>query len=248
MYELPTFYGRRERRNPIRTLEVGESISHEAIYQFVYAQIHRDGYGSVKPGKEDLRTCLRRRRKRRIPPGTRRCQRVLRPKGPSIEGRPSVVDKRCRLGDWEGDTVESAGHKPGVNTLVERKTGKVCITKLSDRTAAATAQAITQRLRRMPKGARRTLTLDNGSENQYWPELKSTVGIQCFFAHPYSSWERGSNENTNGLIRDYFPKSTDFIKIPDDKLAFVERELNTRPRKRLGYLTPNEAWGVALRG
>lgn len=228
--------------------DTGQTISHEAIYQFVYAQIHRSGYGSVNPGKEDLRLYLRRRRKRRIPPGTRRCQRVRRPKGPSIEMRPKVVEDRSRLGDWEGDTVESSDHKPGINTLVERKTGKVCITKLPDRTAAATAKAVTERLGNIPKRARHTVTLDNGSENQYWQELKSTIGIQCFFAHPYSSWERGSNENTNGLIRDYFPKSTDFTTISDEELAYVERELNNRPRKRLGYLTPNEAWGVALRG
>lgn len=228
--------------------DLGETISHEAIYQFIYAQMHRHGYGSVKPGKEDLRPYLRRRRKRRIPPGTRRCQRVLRPKGLSIELRPKVVERRSRLGDWEGDTVESAGRKPGINTLVDRKTGKVCITKLPNRTAAATAKAVTKRLGNVPKQARHTVTLDNGTENQYWQEIKQASGADCFFAHPYSSWERGSNENTNGLIRDYFPKSTDFTTIVDEELAYVERELNNRPRKRLGYLTPNEAWGVALRG
>lgn len=228
--------------------DLGETISYEAIYQFIYAQIHRAGRGLVKPGKEDLRPYLRRRRKYRIPPGTRRCQRVLRPQGSSIEDRPKVVAGRSRLGDWEGDTVESVGRRPGINTLVERKTGKVCITKLVDRTAKATTAAVAKRLRRLPRQARHTLTLDNGTENQYWPEIKQATGVGCFFTHPYSAWERGSNENTNGLIRDYFPKSTDFTKIPDEKLAFVERELNTRPRKRLGYLTPNEAWRVALRG
>lgn len=225
--------------------DVGETISHEAIYQFVYAQVHRGGYGWVKPGKEDLRPYLRRRRKRRVAHGSRRCQRVLRPKGPSIEMRPSVVMKRTRLGDWEGDTVVSTDHKPGINTLVERKTGKVCMTKLVARTAAATTAAVVARLRQLPAC---TLTLDNGSENQNWQEITDATGAQCFFTHPYSSWERGSNENTNGLIRDYFPKSTDFTTIPVEALAFVEAELNNRPRKRLGYLTPNEAWRVALRG
>ncbi len=228
--------------------DLGETISHEAIYQFIYAQVYRGGYGWVKPGREDLRSYLRRRRKRRIPRGSRRCQRILRPRGPSIEERPAVVTKRRRVGDWEGDTVESANHKPGVNTLVERLTGRLCITKLPDRTAAATTAAVTRRLRGVPSSACYTLTLDNGSENQYWPEITAATGAQCFFAHPYSSWERGSNENTNGLIRDYFPKKTDFTTIPTDELAHVEHELNNRPRKRLGYLTPNEAWAVALRG
>lgn len=159
-----------------------------------------------------------------------------------------MVDERSRLGDWEGDTVESTGHKPGINTLVERQTGKVYITKLPNRTAQATTAAVTKRLGRLPQRACHTLTLDNGSENQYWKEVEQAVGVQCYYAHPYSSWERGSNENTNGLIRDYFPKGTDFTTISDEELAYVERELNNRPRKRLGYLTPNEAWGVALRG
>src|SRR3989344_3401263 len=108
--------------------ELGETISHEAIYQFIYAQVHRDGYGWVRPGCEDLRSCLRRRRKRRVPHGARRCQRVLKPQGPSIEVRPAVVDRRTRVGDWESDTVESCDHAPGINTLVERKTGLVFIT------------------------------------------------------------------------------------------------------------------------
>lgn len=227
--------------------DLGETISHEAIYQFIYAQVYRQGHGYVRPGGEDLRPYLRRRRKRRVARGSRRCQRVLRPQGPSIEERPAIVMKRKRLGDWEGDTVESAQHKPGVNTLLERLTGKVCITKLPDRTAAATTRAVTRRLTRVPAFARQTLTLDNGRENQFWQEIRRSTGTACFFTHPYSAWERGCNENVNGLIRDYFPKGTDFTTIPSKELALVERALNNRPRKRLGYLTPNEVWGVALR-
>lgn len=230
------------------TRELGERISHEAIYQFIYSQVYREGYGYLKLGKEDLRPYLRRRRKRRLAHGARRYQRLSPSKGLSIEVRPSVVAKRSRLGDWEGDTVMSVGHKPGINTLVERKTGKVCITKLANRTAQATATAITKRLQALPAKARRTLTLDNGHENQAWQTITKGTGAECFFTHPYSAWERGSNENTNGLIRDYFPKSTDFTTIPVDELAYVEAALNNRPRKRLGYLTPNEAWSVALRG
>ncbi|MEK7602548.1 MAG: IS30 family transposase [Patescibacteria group bacterium] len=228
--------------------ELGESISHEAIYQFIYAQVHRKGYGWVRPGCEDLRPCLRRRRKRRIPPGARRCQRVLKPNGPSIEERPRIVDERTRVGDWESDTIESRDHKPGLNTLVERKTGLVFITKLKDKSGAATRAAIEKRLTLLPKEVRLTLTMDNGPENRDWQPVEATTGVRCFFAHPYSSWERGTNENTNGLIRDYFPKGTDFGTISDQELAFVERELNERPRKRHGWQSPLQIWGGALPG
>jgi len=157
-----------------------------------------------------------------------------------------VVAERSRVGDWEGDTVESVNHKPGVNTLVERKTGLLLITKLSDRTSQATNRAVASRLGVLPAHTRYSLTLDNGPENQDWQTLESLTGLCCFFAHPYHSWERGTNENTNGLLRDYFPKKTDFTTITEEELAFVEREINTRPRKRLGWKTPLEAFSVAL--
>lgn len=107
--------------------EIDERISHEAIYQFVYDQIYRKGYGEIKPCREDLRPYLRHKRKRRIRKGSRRCQRIFKPLGRSIDLRPAIVDTRKRIGDWEGDTVESCDHKPGINTLVERKTGLVMI-------------------------------------------------------------------------------------------------------------------------
>lgn len=229
-------------------LELGESISHEAIYQFIYAQIYRQGYGTIKPGKADLRPYLRQRRKRRTPHCGRRSQRLGRPAGPSIEDRPAVVSTRSRLGDWEGDTMESCNHKPGINTVVERTSGLVLMTKLRDRTTAATIAALHQRFAGLPPALKHTLTLDNGFENGNWHGIEDATDLACYFAHPYHAWERGSNENTNGLIRDYFPKKTDFTTIPNEQLAWVERQLNDRPRKRLGYLTPNEVVSVALQG
>ena len=226
--------------------ELGQTISHEAIYQFIYAQVYREGYGYLKPKKEDLRPCLRRRRKRRAPHGARKGQRVVRPQGPSIETRPKVVERRSRTGDWESDTVESKDHKPGINTLVERKTGYVFITKLKDKTSATTVAAIAARMRQVRKCAKHTITMDNGPENSNWQELEAATELDAFFAHPYSSFERGTNENTNGLIRDYFPKKTDFTTISDEEIAFVERELNERPRKRLRWKTPLQAFGGAL--
>lgn len=228
--------GRMEREN------IG-TISPEAIYQFIYAQL---SHGKPKKGCEDFRLFLRHKRKRRVPHGARRCQRVLRPRGASIELRPKVVERKKRIGDWEGDSVESCNHKPGVNTALERKSGIVRITKLAGKTSADTVAALEKRFGSMPAHAKKTLTLDNGPENSDWETLEKTLGLRCFFAHPYHSWERGANENVNGLIRDYFPKKTDFTLVPDADITKVEYALNTRPRKRHNWRTPLEVWGVAL--
>lgn len=221
-----------------------EKVSHEAIYQYVYAQIHRKGYGYSKPGKEDLRQYLPRRHKRRQKMGARKSQRVLRPKGPSIEERPEIVGLRTRTGDWEGDSIESRNHAPGLNSLVDRRSGLLLLSKLPSKTAQATTYVVARRLQGL---LAHTLTLDNGSENQYWKELEQATGASVYFAHPYSSWERGTNENTNGLVRRYFPKGTDFSLVSEEEIASVEYALNTRPRKRLGWKTPLEVWGGALR-
>lgn len=225
--------------------EINQTISHEAIYQYIYAQVRRDGYGFLKPGAEDLRPYLRRKRKRRTPKGARKCQRI-KPEGVSIDNRPFIVDLRERIGDWESDTVESRDYKPGINTLVERKTGLALITKLIDKTSQSTLTAISSRLNALPQTTKQTITFDNGSENSRWQELEQKAKVKTFFAHPYHSWERGTNENTNGLIRDYFPKGTDFTKVSNQEIAFVEYSLNTRPRKRLGFKTPLEVFSVAL--
>lgn len=225
-----------------------EHISHEAIYQYVYAQVHRGGRGNIRPGKEDLRPWLKRRHQARTRQGFRKGARVLRPMGLSIDVRPEIVHRRTRLGDWESDTVESCLHRPGINTLVERKSGLLHITKLRSKDAHATRQAIVRRLAHLPERLRRTVTFDNGAENRQWPEMEQEAGIRAYYAHPYHSWERGTNENTNGLIRWYFPKGTDFSTISDEALARVEDAINNRPRKRLGWKTPLEVWSVALRG
>jgi IS30 family transposase len=226
-------------------LDLKESISHEAIYQYIYHQVHREGWGLLKGGCVDLRSYLRRKRKRRQRKGTRP-QRILSHAGLSIEERPPEVMDRLRYGDWEGDTVCSKDYQPGINTLVERKSGYLCITKLESNKSEATTRAIIQKLASFPPELRQTLTLDNGKENMGWREVESSIKTKIYFAHPYSSWERGTNENTNGLIRQYFPKKTDFSQIPVEHLARVESILNNRPRKRLNYQTPLEVMGVAL--
>jgi IS30 family transposase len=228
--------------------DISEKISHEAIYQYIYAQIYRDGYGYLKPGSEDLRIYLRWKRKRRQPKGLRKVQRLMSKNGTSIDDRPKIIEKRKRIGDWEGDSVESKDHKPGINTLVERKTGFVFITKLKAKTTLATVQAVASRMDLLPIKLKKTLTLDNGFENRDWQSMQNVTGMDVYFAHPYSSWERGTNENTNGLIREYFPKKTDFSMISDEEILKVEFALNTRPRKRLNWKTPLELMSVALEG
>ena len=219
------------------------SISPEAIYQFIYAQL---SYGKPKRGKEDLRPYLRRKQNKRQHHGSRKGQRIFKPNGHSIDERPPVVDARSRIGDWEGDTVESRDHAPGVNTLLERMSGVYLVTKVKDKTGGATVAAVAERMEAVPEEAKHTLTIDNGPENRDWQMMEDATGLSCFFAHPYCSNERGANENANGLLREYFPKGTDFREVPDEELARVEYALNTRPRKRHGFRTPLEIWGGAL--
>ncbi len=227
-----------------------ESISHEAIYRYIYSHVYRDGYGYMRPGYHDLRRYLKRRHKRRGKRGMRSVQRVFRPKGPSIDDRPKEVLERKTVGHWETDSMVSRKSVVGLNTLVERKTGLVFISRIENSKAETTKNVIVKRLDSIPSDFRQTLTSDNGHENFLYDAVQTELGISWYFAHPYHSWERGTNENTNGLIRWYFPKGTDFGTISDERIKAVETALNNRPRKRLGWLTPLEAFNqsVALRG
>jgi IS30 family transposase len=221
----------------------GQSISYEAIYQYVYAQVHRNGWGELRRNCKDLRPCLKRRHKRRQKKGMRKSQKISRFSGYSIEKRPVAVDLRMRIGDWETDSIASKNNEPGLNSLLERKSGLVLLTKVLDKTAEATAEVILKRVFGLPFY---TLTMDNGSENQKWQEIEMRTDARCFYAHSYASWERGSNENANGLVRWYFPKKTDFSQVADEEVARVEYALNTRPRKRLGWKTPLEVFSEEL--
>jgi transposase, IS30 family len=227
--------------------DIAQNISYEAIYQYIYSEINRDGYGYVKKNSEDLRKCLRIKHKRRNRKGLRKGQKMSKIQGVSIDLRPKIVDTRKRFGDWESDTVESCDHKPGINTLLERKSGYCFITKLKNKSSKETADVICKRLGILPQSLRETLTLDNGVENHNFEFIEDTLDLKVYYAHPYSSWERGSNENLNGLIRDYFPKGTDFTLITDEQISFIEMKLNARPRKRFKYKTPEEMFGVALK-
>jgi IS30 family transposase len=227
------------------------SISYEAIYQYVYAQIRRGGNGAVKKGCEDLRPFLARRHTRRQKKGFRKAQKAERVPLPSIDTRPTVVEKRKEIGHFEGDTIVSRESKPRLKTVNERSCGIVLIGKTRDGTTAECNRVVLERLTDFPKEYRKTLTQDRGTENFDYQQLENGLGISCYFAHPYCSQERGSNENLNGLIRRYFPKGTDFAKVTEQEIHRVEGLLNNRPRKRFGGLTPCEVLfmktGVALK-
>jgi len=228
----------------------GTSVSYEAIYQYIYAQVHRNGWGSPIPGKEDLRPYLARHKKRRSKRGLRQSYRIDKGPLPSIEDRPAEVETRAIIGHWEDDCVVSRANTDRLKTINERVSGVVFIQKIKDGTIQATNRAVINRLQPIPSEFRKTLTRDRGSENLGYQELEAYLGIICYYAHAYSSWERGSNENTNGLIRRFFPKKTDFKTVTNEQISQVEYLINTRPRKRLGWKTPYQVFyeltGVAL--
>lgn len=155
-----------------------------------------------------------------------------------ITARPACVMKRSRYGHWEGDTVVGKGHSGYIATFVERKSGYLLATKLKRATATAFEQAATHCLGQIPVKYRQTLTLDNGTEMSNYEEIERGTGVKLYFANPYHSWERGTNENTNGLLRFYFPKQMSFTNLTQEMLDVAVQGLNTRPRKRLGYKTP----------
>jgi IS30 family transposase len=220
----------------------GLTISPEAIYQYIYA--------NDTPDREKLIAGLPRQHRKRKPKGNgRKSKKVIIPSPVSIDHRPLIVEGRVEIGHWESDSMVSRESKAALNTLVERTCRLTYITKLARKTAEITSVAIIRRLKHHPPAARKTMTFDNGTENAGHQGITSAIKIQCYFAHPYHSWERGSNEQVNGLIRRYLPKGTDFSMITDHRIKEIENKLNSRPRKCLGFKTPFEVASlVALHG
>jgi IS30 family transposase len=203
------------------------SVSHEWIYHYIYADKRAGG---------DLHQHLRGQKKRRKRYGSND-RRGKIPKRVSIEQRSAIVDQRKRLGDWEADTVIGQKSRYALVTLVDRKSRFTLIKKIEHRTAAVTKRAIIEMLKPY-KLKTRTITFDNGREFTAHQDMARELDAEMYFAHPYASWERGTNENTNGLLRQYFPKGSDFSKITDGQVKSAEKRLNTRPRKCLGARTP----------
>lgn len=204
------------------------SLSHERIYRHIWADKYAGG---------DLHTHLRRSgkayQKRRH--GKRPQGRIRNRVG--IEVRPAVVDEKSRIGDWEIDTVIGKGHRGALVTLVERATQFTLVARVPNKSAAAVTAA-TIKLLEPYKQALHTITADNGKEFAYHEQLTAELGAAVYFARPYHSWERGLNENTNGLLRQYWPKCTDFTKVTAREIKKNVSQLNRRPRKTLRFKTP----------
>ncbi|HKC27686.1 MAG TPA: IS30 family transposase, partial [Jatrophihabitans sp.] len=215
-------------------------VSHETIYQSLYVQ----GRGALR---RELAACLRTGRALRKP------RRRAEARRPRIQGmvmiseRPAEVEDRAVPGHWEGDLIIGADSASAIGTLVERMTRFVLLLHLPERHGALEIeQAMATAMSRLPAVLRKSLTWDQGIEMANHVKIAQATGLQIYFCDPHSPWQRGSNENTNGLLRQYFPKSSDLSIYPADYLDYVAVQLNNRPRKTLGWKTPAEALNQLL--
>lgn len=206
-------------------------IGKDSIYKYIYEY------------RKDLVKCLRcQKGKYRRRYGTRiREKEREETKKRRIDKRPAIVEKKGRIGDWEGDTILGKD-KNHILTHAERKSGIIFADKLNAVTAEETKNKTISRFKNIPKEKKHTLTYDNGSTFAEYELTERKTGIEIYFAYPYHSWERGCNENANGLLRQYFPKSMAFAKVEQKEIDWAVSEINHRPRKRLGYLTPYEVF------
>lgn len=208
----------------------GQSISYEAIYQYIYKE------------QRELIKSLPRGHKRRQKRGHSKKHRNSHiPNRVSIDDRPNHINSRKDAGHWESDTLGSRLSKAALVVNVERKTQVTLISKIDYKTSFNTRDSIIQRLSVLPQKLRQTITYDNGYENSLHEEVNKTLQIKSYFCTPNASWEKGTVEYTNSLIRRFFPKKTDFLIIAESEVQLVEFLLNTRPRKCLNYLTPYES-------
>ena len=214
----------------------GINIIHETIYQWVWANKH-------KGGKLYLR--LRRKGRRYRKRGALYQNRGQIKHRVDIDERPYIVEERSRVGDWEIDSIVGKHHKGIIVSMVERKTRFTKLAKLECAKAAGVAIALVKKLWRF-KHCIHSITSDNGKEFAYHWHVSSALHTAFFFAKPYSAWQRGTNENTNGLVRQYLPKGTDFSKVTHKQVQRIEDKLNNRPRKCLGYKTPKEMMDYAI--
>lgn len=211
--------------------------SHETIYTYIYllarGELKRELIKHLRQGK------LSRYKKRSK--DTERRGKI--PDIVSIEERPAIVADRSVAGHWEGDLIIGKGHKSALGTIVERKTRAVIMVPIKDRDAVSVRKAFEKELLKLPAQMRQSLTYDNGHEMTEHKLFTANTKVKVYFAHPYSPWERGTCENTNGLIRQFFPKGTDFGKVSRKEIKKVQKLLNERPREILGFKTPKEVFG-----
>lgn len=219
--------GRLTRQNP------SLRISHEAIYQWVYAEA------------TNLIPFLVRGRRKRLPRTHHHRHKNLHiPNRTSIKLRPKKIEKRQEAGHWESDTIISRQSPAALLVTVERKTRFTRLHKLTRKEAKQVRIALNRSLSRLPQGLRRSFTYDNGSENVEHEKINAVLGSQSYFCTPFHSWEKGTVENTAGLVRRFLPKKTDFSKVSKSDVKMIERWLNHRPKKCLNFKTPAEAFAL----
>ena len=214
-------------------------LSHATVYRWLWSQ--------SKAFIRSIWKCLRHKKLRRKYGTKRRWQQRELLKKRWIDSRPDSINQRLFYGHWEGDTVRGKAGKGYLVTLVERKSGYLLAGYIPNPTKEHFRLCSEQLLTPLPKHLKRSLTLDNGSEMNDYEELERRTGLTVYFAHPYHSWERGTNENTNGLIRQFFPKDRDFTTITKKELDWAVHNLNTRPRKRHSYQSPEVLLSPYLR-
>jgi IS30 family transposase len=207
-------------------------VSHETIYQSLYVQ----GRGELR---RELARCLRTGRAHRRTRGSvERRGRI--PGMVMVSERPAEANDRAVPGHWEGDLILGKGGHSAVGTLVERTTRFTLLLHLEDKTAAAVEREMRRAIRTLPTDLRRSITWDQGKEMAMHADFTTVTNIPIYFCDPHSPWQRGSNENTNGLLRQYLPKGTDLYNVSRADLRRIQRSLNGRPRQTLGYRTPHE--------
>ena len=216
------------------------SISHESIYRYIYT------HPQASLNKKLIKLLVRKKTRRRPPKkirgtGSKIINQV------SIDNRPKHIELREETGHWEGDLMIGKNHKSAIGTIVERKSRYTIIIKLKSKKADEVAKMFSKKLNQLQNIFKKSMTYDNGIEMARHEKITQKTGMKIYFAHPYSSWERGTNENTNGLIRRYLPKGTDFNKIDERSLRIIQDKLNNRPRKIIGYKTPQEMMDSELK-
>tara|TARA_Y100000310_G_C20581244_1_gene763099 strand:- start:45 stop:1025 length:981 start_codon:yes stop_codon:yes gene_type:complete len=211
-----------------------KKIHHETIYQYIYNKNPKlTKYLRCKKGKYRRRygTKIRENRREKAKLADRR-----------IDKRPKTIEDRKRVGDWEGDTIVGEEKTKHILTHVDRKSGYLLADKLEKATAEETTKKTIARFKKLPKKKRYSSTYDNGNTFAYYELTEKELDMDIYFAYPYHSWERGTNENTNGLLRQFFPKKSPFAKVRQREIDRVVKLINNRPRKRHNYLTPHEVF------
>lgn len=216
-------------------LDMTMRISHEAIYRYIYVLPRGTLKSTLIKGLRQERAYRRKEKE-----GEHNEQRGKISDMLSIEERPKEVEDRAVPGHWEGDLIVGKYKRSAIGTLVERTTRYLIIVPLKAKDAESVRKAYAREFKKLPSEIAKTLTYDQGKEMSEHKQFTIDTGVQVYFAHPGSPWERGTNENTNGLIRQYFPKGTEFDKVPVRELKRVQRQLNDRPRAVLNYLKPDE--------